>query len=182
MKKNPERLTIEQVITRRRNKALDSRDTLALILRILGLALAVWLLLSQVFVITQVSGNSMFPALKDGDLVIGFRLQKEYAKNDVVLFRQEGKTQLGRIIARGTDVVTMDDTGTLLVNGTPQSGEILYPTYAKEGYEYPLRVPEDALFLLGDYRTQCTDSRDFGPVNLNAVEAKVITILRRRGL
>ena len=36
--------------------------------------------------------------------------------------------------------------------------------------------------LLGDYRTQSEDSRDFGPVPLEDVQAKVITLLRRRSL
>lgn len=33
----------------------------------------------------------------------------------------------------------MDDTGTLLVNGTAQTGEIAFPTYAKEGITYPIQ-------------------------------------------
>lgn len=58
----------------------------------------------------------------------------------------------------------------------------MYPTYAKEGLEYPYRVPEGHVFVLGDYRTNATDSRDFGPIPMKQVEGKVITILRRRGL
>lgn len=40
----------------------------------------------------------------------------------------------------------MDDTGTLLVNGTAQTGEIAFPTYAKEGITYPYTVPK-AVYL-----------------------------------
>ena len=76
----------------------------------------------------------------------------------------------------------MNDSGTFLVNGTTQGGEILYPTYPKEGLEYPHRVPEGHVFILGDYRTQARDSRDFGAVPLKDIEGKVITIIRRRGL
>jgi len=65
---------------------------------------------------------------------------------------------------------------------TPTSGEILYPTYAKDALEYPYTVPEGCFFVLGDYRTQSEDSRDFGPVPLEDVQAKVITLLRRRSL
>jgi len=43
-------------------------------------------------------------------------------------------------------------------------------------------VPEGCVYILGDYRTQSEDSRDFGAVPLEAVEAKVITLLRRRSL
>lgn len=174
--------TNESIITERRNRALDRQGYISLFLRILFLMLAVWVLFSQVFLITQVSGNDMFPAVKDGDLVIGYRIQREYAKNDVVVYTADGKTHIGRIAARATDVVTLDESGTLLVNGTAQSGEIMYPTYAKEGLEYPYKVPEGQVFILGDYRTQTEDSRDFGPIPLENVQGKVITILRRRGL
>lgn len=69
-----------------------------------------------------------------------------------------------------------------MVNGSAQSGEILYPTYAKDALIYPYTVSEDSVFILGDYRTQSEDSRDFGAVPLSAVKAKVITLLRRRSL
>lgn len=170
------------IITARRNRALDRQGYWRLLLRILFLALAGWVMLTQVFRITQVSGNAMFPAVKDGDLVIAFRIQREYAKNDVVVYTADGETHIGRIAARGTDVVMLDDSGKLLVNGTNQTGEILYPTYAKEGLTYPYPVPEDAVFVLGDYRTQTEDSRDFGPIPMKNIQGKVITILRRRGI
>ena len=86
-------------------------------------------------------------------------------------------------IKQETDVITIDDTGQLLVNGTPQTGEIAFPTYAKKGIKkYPYRVPKGCVFLLGDYRTQTKDSRDYGPIKMEDVKAKVITVLRRREL
>lgn len=174
--------TTASIITKRRNRVLDRQGYLNLLLRILFLVLTGWVLFSHVFLITQVSGNDMFPAVKDGDLVIAFRIQQEYAKNDVVVYNVNGERHFGRIVARGSDVVNLDDSGTLLVNGTAQSGEILYPTYPKEGMEYPYKVPEGHVFILGDYRTQTEDSRDFGAIPLENVQGKVITILRRRGL
>lgn len=158
------------------------RGYLSLLFRILLLAAAGWVLFSYVFVLSQVRGNDMFPALKDGDLVFGFRLQQDYVKNDVVLYTVDGETRVGRVVARATDEVTMDDSGTLWVNGVVQGGEIIYATYAKEGLEYPYVVPEGCVFVLGDYRTQSEDSRDFGAVSLEKVKGKVITVLRRRGL
>lgn len=124
----------------------------------------------------------MFPAMKDGDLIIAYRLQQDYAKNDVVVYEVNGEQKVGRIVARGTDVVTLDDSGTLLVNGTVQTGDILYPTYAKEGIKYPHKVAEGHVFVLGDYRTNAEDSRDYGTVSESSVKGKIITILRRRGL
>ena len=124
----------------------------------------------------------MFPAVKDGDLVFGFRIGKNFTKNDVVVYVTDGEMHIGRVAAAEGDNVMLDDSGTLLVNGTEQSGEILYPTYAKEGIEYPYKVPDGCVFILGDYRTQTQDSRDFGAIELKNVKCRVITILRRRGI
>ncbi len=124
----------------------------------------------------------MFPAVKDGDLVIAYRLQNEYLKNDLVVYTVDGERKIGRILGRETDIIMMDDSGSLTVNGTTQAGEILYPTYAKEGIDYPYTVPADSVFVLCDYRTNGRDSRDFEAIPMRNVEGKVITILRRRGL
>lgn len=178
-KKKPD---IPEVIHRRRSDVLIARGYRSLLLRLVVLAVVLYLLLTQVFLITQVSGNEMFPAVKDGDLVLAYRLQSVYAKNDVVVYRAEGKSRVGRIVGREGDVIMLDDSGSLLVNGTNQSGEILYPTYAGEGFTYPYVVPERSFFILSDHRTQCEDSRDFGAVPASSVAGKAITILRRRGI
>lgn len=36
--------------------------------------------------------NGMFPAIKGGDLLIGFRLQRNFLKNDVVVYKANGET------------------------------------------------------------------------------------------
>lgn len=174
--------SIDGVIAARRTRLSTRAGYRSLFVRVLILAVAGYLFFTQLFLITQVSGMDMFPALKDGDLAIVFRLQQEYAKNDVIAYETTDGLKFGRIIAREKDVVAMDDTGTLLVNGTSQGGEILYPTYALEGIEYPYRVPDGGVFVLGDYRTKATDSRTLGHIPMDAVSGKVITILRRRGL
>lgn len=173
---------LSAIISKRRNNVLVFQGYRALIIRILFLMIAGMILFTRIFLVTQTSGNDMFPAFKDGDLVIAFRLQQDYSKNDVVVYAVDAKQYIGRIAARAGDVVTLDDSGSMLVNGTTQTGEIMYPTYALQGLEYPYKVPENNLFILGDYRTQAVDSRTFGAIPLEDVEGKVITILRRRGL
>ena len=72
--------------------------------------------------------------------------------------------------------------GGLTVNGVSQGGEITFPTYPRDNAEYTAVIPEGTLFVLGDHRTDTQDSRDYGPIPLDSVEGKVISILRRRGL
>lgn len=179
--KNKEQ-SISDVIRLRQDRLYLRQGYASLLRTVIVLALAGYLLFTQVFLITQTSGKGMFPAMKDGDLAIIFRMQQEYARDDIVTYQVDGARYFGRIVAAEYDVVTIDESGTLTVNGTPQSGEILYPTYAKGDTEYPYRVPSGCLYVLGDYRTQTKDSRDFGAISLEDVEGKVITILRRRGL
>lgn len=173
---------ISDIIKNQRNKASIRQGYISLLQRILLLAMVGTLVLTQVFLITQASGMDMFPAIKDGDLMIGFRLQQNYQKNDLITYKVDGVRNVGRILGRENDVVTIDQDGTLRVNGTVQEGEIMYPTHPKEGIQYPYKVSEDSFFILGDYRTQAKDSRDYGSIPKGDVEGKVITILRRRGL
>ena len=182
MSKSQEFTKSADVIRKRRQKLHTRNGYISLFIRLIIVGVIGYVLLTQVFLVTRASGNDMFPAIKDGDLVIAFRIQKDYVKDDIVAYENGELFHLGRVVARETDVVTLDETGILLVNGTVQKGEIVYPTLAKEGYTYPMRIEEGDLFLLGDHRMESKDSRDFGPIGLNQVKGKVITILRRRGL
>ncbi len=175
-------MTPAEVISLRRNRLAVREGYISLLGRIVFIAAAAWLLFSQVFLLMQARGTDMFPAVKDGDLLIGYRLQKDYEQENVVVYKRDGKSYVGRVVAKSGDYVDITEEGSLIVNGTVKSGEILYPTYEREGVNYPYVVPESMVFILADYRTQAQDSRDFGAVELKDVQAKVITILRRRSL
>ena len=172
---------MNEMIKKRRDKLALKEGYIGLLVRIMILASIGVLLFTQVFLIARVKGNEMFPAVKDGDLVLAFRLQQNYEKNDLISYKNDGR-RIGRVIAQENDSVKMDDSGQLLVNAAIQSGEIMYPSYPRDTLEYPYEVPEGHVFVLGDYRTQAKDSRDFGAIPKKEIEGKVITILRRRGL
>ena len=158
------------------------RSLLRLILRIVIITVIGIVIFTKVFLITQASGNGMFPSIRDGDLILAFRLERDHAKNDVVVYSVGGVERIGRIAASEGDIVTLDESGTLLVNGTVQSGEIMYPTYPSDGLTYPYRVPDGTVFILGDHRPDGADSRKYGAIPMKDVCGKVITILRRRGI
>ena len=174
--------TPEKVIQKRLEDARFHTELTQFIQRMILIAFVAWIFMTKVFVITQAHGQNMFPSIKDGDLIVAFRLERKFEKNDIVICTIDGESYIGRIAANENDVVNMDQTGALTVNGTVQTGEIIYPTAAKPGIDYPYRVPDGNLFLLGDYRSAAVDSRDFGPIPQNKVKGKVITILRRRQL
>jgi len=175
-------INVSEVIKIRKYNLVVTQSYISILMRVIFLGLIGWFLFTQVFMIIRNTGMGMFPSIKDGDVVLAYRLEKDYVKEDVVVYEHEGTQSLGRIVAREGDIVDIDANGTLRVNGTIQSGEILYLTYAKEDIPYPYTVPEGNVFILGDYREQVKDSRDFGAVSIKDVEAKVITLLRRRGI
>lgn len=173
---------IAKVIAGRRERVIARQETWALVRRVLLLAVVAFIVLTQVFLITQVEGTGMFPALEDGDLVLVYRLQGSYARSDVIAYQVNGARCFGRIVASAGDEVTITETGSLLVNSQLESGEILFPTNTRDGESFRMVVPADHVWVMGDYRTQAEDSRDYGPIPLSDVEGKVITLLRRRGL
>ena len=159
-----------------------------LAVRLIYLAVICYLLFTYCFLITQCHGQDMFPAMKDGDLCVVFRVQtqklfgEKIVADDIIAYRTDGKRAFGRVVAVGGDVVMLSDSGSLMVNGLTDGGSILFPTYALGDLEYPYRVPEGCVFVLGDYRVNTKDSRILGPIPLESVEGKLITILRRREL
>ncbi|MFI3141810.1 MAG: signal peptidase I [Clostridia bacterium] len=145
--------------------------------------LAIWVCFTFVFGVFVMSGESMYPKINDGDLVLYYRLSSEYYIDDVVTFELNDTRYTARYIAMAGDVVDITSDGQLKINGSIQSEEIFYATYDLDtGITYPYTVPDGCVFVLCDYRTSSVDSRVFGAVSLDDIDGKVITILRRRSI
>ena len=109
-------MSCSKIIRRRRREAETRNGYIQLLARIILVIVCGGLLFTQGFLLMRAPDNGMFPAIKGGDLLIGFRLQRNFLKNDVVVYKANGKLQVGRILGQETDVITIDDTGQLLVN------------------------------------------------------------------
>ena len=175
-----------EIIERRLEGARLRAGYRALGLRVISVALILYLVFTFGFLICRNHGLGMSPAMKDGDLCVIFRTQAQtlmgerFAAGDVVAYRAEGKRYFGRVAAVAGDVVRMDGGGSVTVNRAGPDEEI--PAYVQGELAYPFTVPQGSLYVLGDRRTDTQDSRDFGPIPIERVEGKVITILRRRGI
>lgn len=139
-----------------------------------------WLTLTFVFGINRLAGNYMYPALRDGDLCITYKIGDVYG-GDVVAYETEDGIRLGRIIARSGDEIDGDEKG-LILNGSPHSEEIFYPTQMMgTALQLPYTLGEGEYLVLNDYRSDLNDSRTYGIVKKDALKGKVIFIFRRRG-
>ena len=172
-KNNPE--------SRSRKNRSWKREIIGLLVRAAFVTLIGWLLLTQVFLLTQAGGNEMYPAVKAGDLLFGYRLQQEYAKNDIVAYRENGVMQIGRIIGKENDVVDRNEAGYLVVNGTVQNRKLLESEADNQAVLYPYTVPQGCVYILPDSNSS-GDSMKSGEIPEMDIIAKIITLLRRRSL
>lgn len=113
--------------------------------------------------LVRVDGISMNPGLLDGQrLLITRLLTPDYGDIVVTDSRIDyGKPLIKRVIGKAGDTIDIDfAAGIVYRNGEaldePYTAE---PTYMEEGTEFPLTVPENSLFLMGDNRNHSGDSR-----------------------
>ncbi len=151
-----------------------------LLLKIFVIGLLLWILLNYVGGVFICHTNDMYPALRDGDLVITFRLGG-YKSGDLVIYEHEGKNCFGRIVGEPGDEVVIDEEGTYTINGLRPYETIYYETKKRpsDTMVFPYTVKEGEYFVLADAREQAMDSRSIGPVT--KLKGKVIFQIRRRG-
>ena len=155
---------------------------LRLIARTILFLLVIYIFFTKILCFQRVEGMQMFPSLKDGDLTLSYCLKQTFRPNDVIIYEVNGEKNFGRIIAVGGNEINIDGSGDVKINGISESGEIIYPSYHKGDIKYPYQIPEGSVFVLGDYRAQTKDSREFGAIKESQIKGKVLTILRRRGI
>ncbi|MDQ8701844.1 signal peptidase I [Streptomyces sp. LHD-70] len=135
----------------------------------------VFLLLVSTFVLQPflIPSGSMEPTLSTGDRVLvnklAYRFGNEPQRGDVVVFDGSGyfgdSDYIKRVVGVGGDRVAGrggrgGEQGRIQVNGEPVDEPYLYPGDAPSTVPFDVVVPEGTLFVLGDHRSDSSDSRD----------------------
>ena len=141
---------------------------------------AVLFIFTFIFRVAVVDGSSMKPTLENSDKVMVSSLFYTPKIGDIVVVDAKGIDTfiVKRVIAHEGQTVNIDfQKGEVYVDDKLlDEPYILEPTYLDEhGHDYPVTVPENSYFVMGDNRNGSMDSRDalIGFVNEKDVLGKV---------
>ena len=134
------------------------------------------------FRLASVEGASMLPTLRTGDKIIisNFLYTPDYG--DIIAVGRADKEPssfIKRVVALGGDEVYIDfETHLITVNGEIITEDYhVYGALSEKGdFTYPLTVPENCVFVLGDNRNNSLDSRfsEIGFVRVDEITGKAI--------
>lgn len=174
--------TPENAILKRRKEIADKNAIKRFIGKLLSIIIISFIIFRFIFGAQVVYNDDMFPKMVPSDLVLYYRLDRNFYVGDVVTIKKDGADYILRIIAGANDEVDISDNGQVVVNGSYQAeSNIFYDTgeYQDSEVKFPLKLKEDEVFVLGDMRRGAKDSRYFGPVKKKEIKGKVFSMFRR---
>ena len=163
MKQGLSNPTVEQleVELRRERHRKNYRSTLLSTISALMIVAAIAVLLSMLlFPVLQVVGESMTPALYEGEVVIALK-GSSFQKGDIIAFYYNNKILIKRVIANAGEWVNIDQDGNVFINDVPIDEPYLTErAFGDCNITLPYQVPDGKIFVMGDHRATSSDSRN----------------------
>lgn len=160
------------------------RNLINLSIKILTLALIFYIFFGVVFGLKRMETSFMSPNITDGDLLLYYKVDKNFELADVVVVNINNKKNVYRIVAKEGQTVDISENGILLIDGYPEEHQAFYETNKVENSEvaFPYTVEPGKYFIMNDYRLEKNDSRVFGTISADSIIGKVIGRLQIRNI
>ncbi len=129
-----------------------------------------------------VSGDSMQPTFQTGEYLIIDQLSyhfQEPARGEVVVFRaprSKGKFFIKRIIGLPGETVKIENGAVTIYNDQHPDGRRLRESYIEPSHRGTMSTelgPEE-YFVMGDNRSVSSDSRNWGPLEVDRIQGRPI--------
>ena len=143
------------------------------------LAIILSLLIRQfLFQPCQVKMSSMFPTLKENEMILVNKLEyrlHQPKRGDIVVFHSPfaKESYVKRVIGLPGEEIEIRN-GVVFING--EKVEESYLTTETRGNYGPVQISLSEIFVMGDNRGNSMDSREFGPILLNSVIGKATMV------
>lgn len=166
-----------------RKNNVKYKPLLFLFIKILLIIMFFYFVFGVIFGAMRMNNVNMGPSISGGELLIYYRLNKEYNIGDVVVIKRDGKTYVSRIVALSGMDVDITDDNEVLIDNYPEDYLPFYPTNKDSSSNtFPYKVEKDKYYVLNDYRLDVEDSRTFGSVSKSEIIGKVIAKLKIRDM
>ncbi len=160
------------------------KNLISLTIKILVLAIIFYIFFGVVFGLKRMETSFMSPNITEGDLLLYYKIEKNFELSDVVIVKNENKKNVYRIVAKEGQTVDISEDGKLLIDEYPEEHLAFYETTKNENSEivFPYTVEAGKYFIMNDYRLEKNDSRVFGTISVDSIIGKVIGRLQIRNI
>ena len=129
----------------------------------------------RLYIITpvRVQGTSMDTTLKQGEILLLEKYDKNYERFDIVVIKEGNERIIKRIIGMPGESIKIID-GIIYINGEKIEDEYASSVtndFSLEKFELET-IPENTYFVLGDNRIVSKDSRILGPIKKENIQGK----------
>lgn len=167
---------IKQELKKEKFKSRYVKVLMSTVYTLIIVASVAALIATLIMPVLQISGTSMEPTLKEGEIVLALKT-KNIKAGDVIAFYHGNKILVKRVIATSGQWVKITDEGDVYVDG-----KLVNEPYVKEknlgqaDVKFPTQVSEGSYFVLGDDRETSIDSRTevIGSINQEDIIGKVL--------